>query len=141
MEHSSPAIILHVNENLRKIIKASKLVLHNEVFIYAKVKSIPQIDNHFFISKDSDEITVITKKENISKLDLLEKSSDERSLIEIQFSDSTEDSVGFLAAVSSALAEQGISISVISTFSKDYLIINKEDEKKTIQSLKQLGFE
>ena len=53
-----------MNEDLRKVIETSTLILHPEKFVYTTVKSLPQSGSHFFISRDNDEITVITKKEN-----------------------------------------------------------------------------
>ena len=75
----------------------------------------------------------------IEGLDLIEKSNDDRSLLEIKFSADSPDAAGFLAVVSSALAEEGISISVISTYSKDYILIRKVDTEKAVQALTKLG--
>lgn len=129
-----------MNEDLKKVVETSTLILHAGSFVYAKVKTVPLIDKHFSISQDADEITIITKKENLGELDLIETSNDERSLLEIQFSPDSLDAVGFLAIVSSALAQESISISVISTYSKDYILAPKEETEKAIQALTKLGF-
>lgn len=129
-----------MNDHIKKVIKTSYLIEHKGIFVYAKVRTAPAVDKHFLITKDSDEITVITRKENLSELDIIEQSSTERVLLEIQFSPDTPDGPGFLAAITTELAKQGMSISVISTFSKDYLIFHKEDAEKGIQLLKNLGF-
>ncbi len=126
-----------MNNVLKKTFENSLLVVHSEKYVLAKVKTLPALDKHFFISRDLDEITVLTKKINIEELDLIEASS-ERSLLEIQFLDSL-DSPGFLAALSTALSKEGISISVISTYSKDYLLIKYEVIQKAVEILSNLG--
>lgn len=126
-------------KDLKKIIETSSLILHEGEFVYAKVKIAPQTGNHFLISQDANEITVITRKENVEELDLIAKSN-ERSLLEIQFLPDSPDASGFLAVVSSALAENGISISVVSTYSKDYIFVQKKDTEKATQALTKLGF-
>ena len=127
-----------MNKDLKKIIETSTLILHKEDYVYAKVKTVPLGDKHFLVTRDSNEITVITKKENIGDLDLIEKSND-RALLEIQFSPDAPDAVGFLAVVSSALAKRGISISVISTYSKDYILVAKKDADLAVKILTALG--
>ena len=49
-------------------------------------------------------------------------------------------SVGFLAAVSGAIAEKGLNILIVSTFSKDYILIKKSSEKIAVDALLELGF-
>jgi uncharacterized protein len=127
-----------INKNLKKVIETSTLVSHIEKFICAKVKTISDLSGHFLVSQDSDEITVITKKDNIDKLDLIEKNEADYSLLEIKFS-TTLNVVGFFAAASSSLAEEGISILAVSTYSKDYILVKEEDTEKAIQSLTKLG--
>lgn len=127
----------NMKNDLKKVIESSTLILHPKRYIFAKVKTLPNLDKHFLVAQDSDEITVITAKENIGELNVIEVSG-ERSLLEIQFSDSF-DIPGFLAATCSALSEHGISISAISTFSKDYLLVDFSQTEKAIKSLTDLG--
>jgi len=129
-----------MNRDLKEIIRTSSLIVHEGSFIYAKVKTVPVTGKPFLISQDDDEITVVTKKQQISELDLIKSNDTVRSLLEIKFSADSPDAVGFLAAVSTALAEEGISISVVSTFSKDYLIVSNQDKEKAVEKLKNIGF-
>jgi len=47
--------------------------------------------------------------------------------------------VGFLARVSGALAEEGISIFVISSYSTDHILVKEKDVLKAIRKLEELG--
>lgn len=125
-------------DELKKVIETSTFTLHPGRFIYAKVKSASSIDNHFLVSKDNDEITIITKEENLKDLDLIEKNKDTYSLIALNVSIPFY-SVGFLAAVTKAIADGGMNILIVSTYSKDYILVKVEHEEKAIQALKDLG--
>lgn len=46
--------------------------------------------------------------------------------------------VGYLAAISSALAEEGISVGVISAYSKDLILVKKSRVKKAVSVLRTL---
>jgi hypothetical protein len=46
--------------------------------------------------------------------------------------------VGFMAVVSSVLAENGVSIYPISTYLRDHVLVKKEDAEKATQLLKEL---
>ena len=91
------------------------------------------------VSKDQDEITVVTKEENLSKLDLIEKNKDFYQLVELKVSVPFY-SVGFLAAVANIIAERGMNILIISTYSKDYIMVRVEFIEKVEAALLELGF-
>ena len=56
-----------MDKKLQKIIKSSNFNVEKGRFVYVKVASISGIDKHFLISKDKDEITVVTREEYLSK--------------------------------------------------------------------------
>lgn len=128
-----------MNDDLKKIIENSSFVLHQGRFVYTKVKTAPPIDNHFLVSKDDDEITVVTKEENLANLELIEKNKDYYSLIELKVSIPFY-SVGFLATVSSAIANKGMNVLIVSTYSKDYILVKEEYKNDAVQTLIELGF-
>ena len=51
------------------------------------------------------------------------------------------DYVGFMAKISKALAECGISIFVISAYSTDHILVKEEDLSSALAALGKLGFE
>ncbi len=128
-----------MTDDLKKIIESSTFTLHDGRFIVAKVKTAPLIDDHFMVSKDKDEITVVTREENLPKLDLIEKNKDFYVVLELKVS-LPFYAVGFLAAVTGAMGSNGMNNLVISTYSKDYLFVREEHREKAQQALLDLGF-
>ena len=48
--------------------------------------------------------------------------------------------VGFLAKISAALADSGISIFAISAYSRDHILVKEENLNKAVKKLETLGF-
>jgi len=46
--------------------------------------------------------------------------------------------VGFLSVVSTALAEEGVSIYAVSTYLKDHILVKKADEARALEALRRL---
>jgi hypothetical protein len=128
-----------MNSGIEKIIKKSTFRVEEGRFVYAKVSKAPSIENHFMVSKDADEITVVTKEENLSKLTLIECNKDFYRLIALNVSVPFY-SVGFLATVSQAIAEDGMNILIVSTYSKDYIMVKEDRLKDAKLVLMKLGF-
>lgn len=126
-------------DNLEDIIKNSTFEVIDGIFIYAKVKGWPVTGDHFMVSKDNDEVTVVTKIENLDKINLIERNKEDYCLIALNVSIPFY-SVGFLAKVSSTIAEDGMNILIVSTYSKDYIMIKKDVTDKVINILLKLGF-
>lgn len=105
----------------------------------AKVSKVSDAKNHFMVCKDADEITVVTKEENLSGLVSAERNKDFYRLIALNVSTPFQ-SVGFLATVSQALAEKGMNILIVSTYSKDYILIKDDRVEDARLVLLKLGF-
>ena len=103
-----------MKDELVKIIENSSFEVNDGVYIYTKVKSFPEGD-HFMVTKDRDEITVVTLEDKVAELDLIERNKESYKLISLNVSVPFY-SVGFLAAVSNAVAKEGINILIISTY-------------------------
>ena len=58
--------------DLQEAIPKSIATVMRDTYVYVKTDIVEKTDNHFMVSKDKDEITVITKKENIKNLKVLE---------------------------------------------------------------------
>lgn len=128
-----------MKNKLNEIIRNSTFKIEEERFVYTKVKSI-SIHNHdhFMISRDKDEITVVTKEENLGSLDLIEKNREHYKLISLNVSVPFY-SVGFLAAISTAIAKEEINILIVSTYSKDYILVQEEEMEQVTEILTSLG--
>jgi hypothetical protein len=127
-----------MEDNIVDIISKSSFTLLDGIFVYAKVASIPE-GNHFMISQDSEEITVVTIQEKLTQLDLIERNKDDYRLISLNVSIPFY-AVGFLAKVSDAIAKEGMNILIVSTYSKDYILVKADKIDSAIIALKNLGF-
>lgn len=127
------------DKEISKIIKESSFEIQSGRFIYCKVAEQPSPENHFMISKDADEITVVTKEENINEIKVIERNKDFYTLISLNVSIPFY-SVGFLATVSDAIAKAGMNILIVSTYSKDYILIREDCTNKAKNVLLGLGF-
>lgn len=123
---------------LKEILASSSFVVQEGTFVYAKVATRPQKGMHFLVTQDQEEITVVTKREQLPELELLERNKEDYTLIALNVSVPFY-SVGFLAAVSSALAQKRLNILIISTYSKDYLLVRHEDLPTARKPLLSLG--
>jgi len=103
------------------------------------VKSKRSDNNAFANINDGREITLVIEKSKINKKDIIEMNNDWKLI--------TFDMilpfglVGFISKISKALADEGISIFVISGYSTDHVLIKKHDLNKAIKILEKLGFE
>jgi len=59
-----------MNDELKKIIEQSSFEIKDGTYVYTKVATKPN-ENHFMISQDKDEITVITTGDKLGVLDLI----------------------------------------------------------------------
>ncbi|MDD5041534.1 MAG: ACT domain-containing protein [Candidatus Peribacteraceae bacterium] len=124
---------------LEGIIRQSTFSVVDGAYIYAKVAAFPANGDHFLVTKDSDEITVVTRAEYVSALSLIERNKDEYALVALNVSIPFY-SVGFIAAVSAAIADKGMNILVVSTYSKDYILVMHDKLQEAIQVLINMGF-
>lgn len=87
--------------------------------------------------RNRDEITVIIEKYKFNDEDFIEKEEDWKL---ITFDTVLGiDLVGFVAEISKVLAEENISIFVLSSYFTDHIFVRKNDLDKAIEALKNLG--
>ena len=106
---------------------------------FAVLKSKKILKNAFAVIQDKKEITIVIDQA---------KTGDSKGIIDIEkdWKILTFDMVlpfeltGFLAEVAKALAEEVISIFVISSYSTDHVLVKESQLTKTIKKLEKLGF-
>lgn len=103
---------------------------------FAFVKSKKPYENAFANIKGIEELTVIIEQNKINEQDIIEI---EKDLKLITFDMKLDFSlVGFISKISSALADKGISLFIISSYSTDHLMVKKDKLEKTLKILKEL---
>ena len=124
--------------DVKEAIPKSIATIMKDIYVYVKTDILEKPDIHFMVSKDKDEITVVTKKENLKELNVLEVVGDYKL---IEFKPAVPfQTVGFLAKIAETIANEGMNILIVSTFSKDYIMIKEELCQKGISALKKVGF-
>lgn len=126
-----------MDPKLEEIIKASSFEVVLGIFVYCQVRSFPKGEGHFMVTQDNDEITVVTTLSRVGELDLVERNKDDYSLIALNVSVPFY-SVGFLATISGALAGEGMNVLIVSTYSKDYVMVTQdrlEDAKSALLAI------
>ena len=58
--------------DVKEAIPKSIATVMKDTYVYVKTDILEKPDIHFMVSKDKDEITVVTKKENLKELNVLE---------------------------------------------------------------------
>lgn len=124
-------------ETLNEIIKKSPVIVHKGRYAYLKGKE-KELKNHFLVSQDKDEITIVTEEKNIIHV-VYEKEVKWFKLFEFMVS-APFLAPGFLAKISKTIADRGMNILIVSTFSKDYALIREEDFKSAVKAFKEVGF-
>ena len=127
-----------ISKETQEILSNSNFVIEPGVYVYTKVRSMPGSGEHFLVTRDKDEITVVTLQENLGQLDMIERNKDEYCLIALNVSIPFY-SVGFLAAISSAFAKHGHNILIVSTYSKDYVMVRADLRSKACLILVDIG--
>ena len=128
-----------MTQKLKEIIEFSKFRIEPGNYVYAKVAKAPNLEDCFMISKDKDEITAVLEEKNLPKIEIIEKNKDLYKLFELKVS-LPFYAVGFLAAVTEAISSEGMNNLLISTYSKDYVLVRIEHEQKAKEALLKLGF-
>jgi len=122
-----------------EIIKESSFKVMEGKYAYVQGSTPPaRVQDHFMISTDDEEITVVTKEENLKDLSSIEKNKDSYRLFALDVSVPFY-SVGFLAAISEAIAKENINVLIVSTYSKDYFLIKDNCSDKVEEILVSLG--
>ena len=115
--------------------EGGKVYVWDETFAIAQTEK-PLI-NAFAVIQDKKEITVIMDQEKIQEDDAIQMDSNWK-LITFNMVLPLQ-TIGFLAKVTTVLADEHISVCTLSTYSTDHLLVKKQDLLKTLRKLETLG--
>lgn len=122
---------------LDEVIRSSPVIVHKGRYAYLKGEA-KGLDDHFFVCQDKDEITIVTEENNVSNIQF-EKDVKWFKLFEFKVSIPFL-APGFLAKISKTIADNGMNILIVSTFSKDYILIREEEATAAVKALEAVGF-
>lgn len=122
--------------SLDDVLKNSSYNILEGLYSMAKVGKSFNYDDCFLITRDEIESTVIYEQSKHCE-GIIEEKRDYLLIginVAVPF-----NSPGFIAKISSAFASRGISVLVISTYSRDYFMVNNQFTKEVNIILDELG--
>jgi len=122
---------------LDSVIAASTFEQIPGLYCYAQLEELPQ-GIFFMVTKDASEISVVCTEEQLTDLKPHAVYESRYVLIAINVS-IPFTTVGFLAAVTECVAARGCNVLVVSTYSKDYILIRQEQWEIAKEALIQRG--
>ncbi len=115
--------------------KGGKVSVWKETFAILKAKK--PVQGALALIQDKKEITVIIDKTKISPENILEIKEGWKAItLEIS---SPFELVGFLGMLGSAMAEEGVSVCVVPSYSTDHVLVRETDLEKALRKFKKLG--
>ncbi|MDR3078196.1 MAG: ACT domain-containing protein [Planctomycetota bacterium] len=126
-----------MDETLREVIKTSLVVARRGRYAYLRALSVPA-GGYFMIARDADETTVVCEEAGVPEV-AHSRREGWFKLLEIRVSQPFA-AKGFLAAVCAAVAGRDLNILVVSTFSKDYILVREEAAREAADALVKTGF-
>ena len=126
-----------MNNQVLEMLGKSTYTISDKKYVYVTVAKEPMFSNHFMVSKDSDEITVVTEESNLVELDVLKRNENLWRLVSLNMS--VPFTAGTLATINSACAKRNLNNLIISTYSKDYIIVKDSHVDQIKEVLESLG--
>lgn len=124
---------------LQPVIDSSWFTIDEGTYVYTHVKEVTDAEKHLMVVRDVDEITVLTEISNLPDINYLQRNKENWKLINIRCGNPFY-CVGFIAHITGMLANAGIDIVLVSTFSKDLVLVMENDLKDTVSVLVGAGF-
>lgn len=123
--------------NLDYEIFKSKVIVHRERYAYLKTKK--SVKGRFFmVSEDRDEKTIIATEQQMKKIKY-EKAVRWYTMFEVR-TNTPFECVGFLARITNSMAKMGLTVLIVSTFSKDYVLIKERETSTAVEAFREAGF-
>ena len=127
-----------MTEALGDLIRESRVRAMPGRYAVVRCAQLPARSGYFMVTRDADEVTIIAEEAELRQLPALGQEKGYR-LVEIRVA-APFQGVGLLATVTRALAGASISVLVVSTYSKDYLLVKGESLADGLQALSKAGF-
>ena len=126
-------------EKLEPVIATSWFTVDEATYVYASVAEVKEPEKHLLVVRDGTEITVATDINHLPLPHCLHVNKEQWKLINIRCGNPFY-CVGFIAAITDALATAGIDIVIISSFSNDLILVMQQDLERSVEVLVEIGF-
>lgn len=124
--------------NLSELLSEMNPQLHEGDYVFVSVSDSFSINLHDVLAsfREQEGVTLVLEKQKADELSL--KYHYVASWITLNVHSSLE-AVGLTAAVSKVLAENKISCNVVAAYYHDHIFVDKQNDKRAIEVLKQLS--
>jgi hypothetical protein len=109
-------------------------------YLYVRASAVREPQQHLMVTHDDRETTVVTTEALLRHVDVIEVNRDRWVLFTIDCANPFY-CVGFLAKISAVLSGAGIDILVVSTFSRDWVLVKESDADRAAELLRETGFQ
>ena len=130
--------VISIPDSTQHVIDRSTFRLAG-VYVYVRAGEVRHPEQHLLVARDELETTVVTEVELLRHVEVLERNADRWQLLAIDIAKAFY-CVGFLAKISAVLGEAGLDILVVSTFSRDWILVKEEDGPRAAALLEGMGF-
>ena len=138
-----------LDENIRRLLAETETNLHPDSFTIVSIDRseenkargiIADLDPFSSLTFDVSEVSLVVKAEDWAVLrERFEEYREEGPFRFITFDIVLDLSiVGFMAAVSRRLADEGVSIYALSTYLRDHILVKESDCGKAVEALRSL---
>ncbi len=128
-----------ISEKLQEVIDTSWFTVEDGAYVYARVQQVVHPEKHLAIINDLTELTIVTLEENLPLLNEYDSNKERWKLINIRCGKPFY-CVGFIAAITGALADAGIDIVLMSSFSNDLVLVMEKNLSQSMAIIQGLGF-
>jgi hypothetical protein len=126
-------------KNLQPVIAASWFTIDPRTFVYASAQQVPNPEKHLMVVRDIAEITIVTDISNFPLEGGCVFNKEKWKLVNIRCGNPFY-CVGFIAFITGSLANAGIDVVLVSSFSNDLVLIMDKDMDEAVRVLKAIGF-
>ncbi len=123
---------------LEDVIRTSPVEITPGRYAVVRLAQPCPLADHFLVCRDADETTLIAPEAHVP-WDIALATETWFRLHAIRMA-APFAAPGFLARVTAAIARRGINVFVVSTFSKDYVLLKEEDLEAGAAALAESGF-
>ncbi|MFC1774856.1 ACT domain-containing protein [Nanoarchaeota archaeon] len=125
-------------KDLNELLKSMKPEMKEGTYVFCTLSEDEFTELHELpelVFQEDEGITIILKKRNADKLNLEYEAEWSKITLTVH---SDLEAVGFLAAISNKLAEEGISVNVISAYYHDHLFVPRDTAGQAMLVLNKL---
>lgn len=127
-----------VPETTRQVLRDSTFAVDPEPWVWVRANRVERPELHLIVIRDDRETTVVTREASLRHVEVAERNKDDWHLLSIDCANPFY-CVGFLSAITTPMAQAGIDVLALSTFTRDYVFVKRADIDRARATLLATG--